>query len=134
MFYIKDHPLHGVPILGGMWGYANYRNREVGKGLMSFLKNKEIAYKYNKDHKNQKGKDQDFLSDYFWPTVKINAVIQDSYLCHTLGGSPFPTERPKNYCFVPCAYCCDDKYKQKWEYEGCPKECRPINHQNWTYC
>ena len=117
-----------------MWGYANYRNRDIGKSLYQYLKNKTICKEYNLDNESKKGKDQDFLGKYFWPLVRTNAVIQDSYLCTKLGGGSFPTQRPDNFCHVPCSYCCDKKYNRKWEYGGCPKECRPSNHQNWTFC
>ena len=117
-----------------MWGYANYRNREVGKNLLKYLKNKSICKEFKAGYSNIKGKDQDFLLKYFWPIIKKSVLIHDSYLCKKLGGVPFPTQRPDNYCFVPCFYCCDKKYNQKWDFGECPEDCRPSNHKNWTFC
>ena len=116
-----------------MWGFANYRKRDLGNKLIEFLKNKTIANDFNKNGKSDKGKDQDFLHAYFWPSAKLDALIHDSYICQKYGGIPFPTKRPNNYCFVPCAYCCDPKYNASWGYE-CPKECRPKDHQDWIFC
>ena len=117
-----------------MWGYANYRNREIGKSLVNNLKSKKIMKKFNMDNKNKKGKDQDFLKEHVWPIAYTNALIHDSFFCNIYGGIPFPTERPKNHCFVSCSYCCDDKFNQKWDFGECPKKCRPFRYQNWTFC
>jgi hypothetical protein len=117
-----------------MWGYANYRNREYGKSLFKYLKKISIGKKFNSNNENIKGKDQDFLLEYFWPIIKKKVLIHDSYFCKKLGGVPFPTQRPDNNCFVSCSYCCDKKYNKKWEFGMCPVECRPHKHKNWTYC
>jgi hypothetical protein len=121
-------------MLGGMWGYANYRNRDIGINLLAILKNETIANVFNINGTSLKGLDQDFLKLHFWPTASLNSLIHDSYFCKTLGGDPFPTQRSKIFCFVPCAYCCDENIYNKTWLDECPHDCRPNNHKDWQYC
>ncbi len=125
-----------MPILGGMWGFANFRDRVTGFKILGLIKNKAIAKHYNFNGKSQKGNDQDFLAHFVWPLIKMNSTIHASFFCQHFGNiaSPFPTQRPKYFCFVPCSYCCDEKFSHnKWA-NVCPKECRPKDHHNWIYC
>ena len=134
--YYLDHPQHNVPILGGMWGFANYRNREQAIHLFSLLIDRKIAHHYNKKNNSLVFNDQRFLRDIYWPIAKKNATIHASFFCNKYGAKsiPFPTQRPKYYCFVPCAYCCNEKLNNKTWTDECGRECRSDEHKDWLYC
>lgn len=119
-----------------MWGYANHKNRELANWLFILLIDEKISNSYNRNNASMKGRDQHFLSDYFWPIAKENATIHASYFCNKYGvlGKPFPTQRPKHFCFIPCSYCCDEIFLKKLWTDLCPMECRPKNHKDWIYC
>ena len=123
-----------MPIVGGMWGYANERNRDQANTLFDLITNKEIAINYNKYGNSSKGLDQEFLSTHVWPHVPNNSIIHDSYFCKTLRGTPFPTQRSKIFCFASCSFCCDEKiFNVTWK-DICPEDCRPKTHKDWIYC
>ena len=119
-----------------MWGYANYRDRLLGTKVFNLIIDKKISERYNLNGKSKKGSDQDFLSSYVWPIAKKNATIHASFFCNKYGAKsiPFPTQRPKYYCFVPCAYCCNEKLNNKTWTDECGRECRSDEHKDWLYC
>ncbi|RNA21923.1 hypothetical protein BpHYR1_011339, partial [Brachionus plicatilis] len=120
---------HYTKILGGGWGYANERNRDLGGYLLKVITNKWIASHYNSEGFNSKGLDQFLLEDFFYKHSKKNSTTHDSYLCQVFGGDPWPTKREKG-CFFGCIECC----KKNETVLPCPIECRPKNHQDWIYC
>ncbi len=128
-----DHPLHKNHILGGLWGFANVRNRSQASILFSLIKDKEIANRYY--NSSLKGRDQHFLRDYFYKYARLNGTIHDSYHCKLFkDSSPFPTQRSKVFCYLSCYRCCEEKYlKTLWPHK-CPNECRPFDHKDWEYC
>ena len=136
LFHImRDHPLHNKEIIGGMWGYANERNRTLGKIIYELILSKSL--KLNQKNLNNKDYDQYFLSNFVWPIAKKSATVHDSYNCKYLGGEPFPTKRPEDkFCFASCSLpCCDQTLNQKnRKMDVCPVECRPKDHQDWIYC
>ncbi len=75
-----------------MWGFYNSRDQAIAEQIYFLIVNKEIALKFNKVV-NQKGQDQNFLTQYVYPLIKNKSVVHDSYLCMTFGGEPFPTRR-----------------------------------------
>ena len=121
-----------------MWGYANVRNRDLANWLFILLTDQEITNGYNRNKVSKKGRDQRFLKDYYWPIALENSTIHASYFCNNYGNKiparPFPTQRPEYYCFVPCSYCCNKDLNNKIWKEKCSSDCRPKDHQNWTYC
>jgi hypothetical protein len=129
---ILDNPSHGTFILGGMWGFFNYRDRAKANLIFDRIIHPLIGVNLNPNHSNPKGYDQQFLSDYVYPEIKKNSIIHDSYFCLTLNDSePFPTKRFGN-CFVgTLQYVCENK---KPYFSPCPVQCRPYDHQDWTYC
>ena len=128
---MKDHPWHHVHILGGMWGFKTEKNREMAKRLFNIMINLSIAPRYNFP-KNDKGKDQDFLRDYFYPYLKDNSLVHDSFYCNDYHDSePFPTQRVGS-CFVGASL--KDTICQNSTFLACPIECRPKDHQDWIYC
>ena len=127
---MRDHKAHGALMLGGMWGTRlDKATRPVWeKSWRSILK----------DHRSKAksasgGPDQQLLAAYVWTNFggKAGCLQHDSYLCKRYPGSvPWPTQRlmePNNYVgsVVVQNYTLRDV---------CPKECRPKDHQDWTYC
>lgn len=87
---MRDHPNHGVPILGGMWG--------VKGNLLSDIK--EISEHYNPGDFWQT--DQIFLKKLVYPKVKEVSIVHDEFF----EKKSFPTEsreRNRNH-FVGQAY------------------------------
>ena len=64
-----------------MWGYANERNRTLGKTIYELILSEKITKTYNQQGQNRKGFDQAFLINYVWPFAKYNSTIHDSYNC-----------------------------------------------------
>lgn len=123
-------------MLGGMWGYANYRNRKLGRDLFGLIINRQIASQFGSAGNSQKGRDQDFLGAHIWPHAQSNAIVHASFHCKSFGDNalPFPTQRPEGNCYATCSFCCDfKKYNENWPFD-CPMECRPTNHQDWQFC
>lgn len=129
---MRDHPQHGVPVLGGMWAFRPPLNPKISRMFYDKIHNKALIKKY--DAKN----DQTFLANEIWPHVKSDAIAHDSFLCKTSYGHksvPFPTQRQftnDSDCFIGCVRpCCRNGVKPFGE---CPIECRPKDHQDWIYC
>ncbi|CAF1463214.1 unnamed protein product, partial [Didymodactylos carnosus] len=128
---IRDHPMHGVPILGGLWTTANGKNRVFILKLFKVLLNQEKIRNYPKTH------DQTFLEKLIWPHISSFALIHDSFTCHKFRRGqlvPFPTQRPSLDCHVGCVRpCCQNKSISTIK-QHCPARCRPVQHQDWIYC
>ncbi|CAF2641649.1 unnamed protein product [Rotaria sp. Silwood2] len=129
---MRDHPMHGVPMLGGMWGFRPSLNRNLSRLIHDKIHNQELIKRYG-------GRaDQGFLSSHIWPFAKASAIAHDSFLCtHGFGhqADPFPTQRPsanETNCFIGCVRpCCGFG---KMPFGECPKRCRPKDHPEWIYC
>jgi len=67
---IRDHPYHGVPILGGLWG--------IKKGCIPHFNFKRALTIYVSQNKNKQGFDQYFLADVLYPKVMKNALVHGS--------------------------------------------------------
>jgi hypothetical protein len=119
-----------------MWSHANYRDRSTAMKVYDYIKDEKISILYNRNGNSPKGSDQDFLATYVWPIAKMNATMHDSFFCDSFGAqaSPFPTQRLKYFCFVPCSYCCSESLHNKIWTDVCPPKCRPKEHQDWIYC
>ncbi|XP_064081846.1 uncharacterized protein LOC135198197 isoform X2 [Macrobrachium nipponense] len=81
---MRDHPWHGVPILGGMWGGCNdWRHEEV-------LAITKTIFRLAKSTRSDQGE----VGKHLYHLVKENGTIHDSYTCGSFRGSkPFPTQR-----------------------------------------
>jgi hypothetical protein len=128
MHIIRDHPEHNVPILGGLWGIKLNKERSWMRNLSHYLLSPNVVQCYT-------GKrDQAFLEDYVWSHANIyNKMIleYDSFFCKRFPNSrPFPTRKKSPTHFVGCRRpnCTRDKHPP------CPKQCRPVNHQDWIWC
>ena len=122
---MRDHPQHGIEILGGMWCYRTTKDLiRATQYLELMLKN---AGKRSSKSEAKKGDDQFMLQRYLWPNVKNDVIQHDSYLCKSFPGSiPYPSQRLSVNEVVGGT-------------EGnavpeCPKECRPKDHLDWLYC
>ena len=68
---MRDHPMHNVPICGGMWGVRRTANVNFRELATQFLKN-------FRGRSADIGIDQNFLAEMIWPTARENCVIHDS--------------------------------------------------------
>lgn len=128
---IRDHPLHGIPILGGLWSSAIYRNRLLFLRLFSILLDKNKVQQYSLVH------DQTLLMDIVWPKVKQQTLVFDSYTCEQFTDGhqyPFPTQRPSRDCHLGCIRPCCQNSSRIILSKPCPIQCRPKNHTDWLYC
>jgi hypothetical protein len=124
--------MHGVPMLGGMWGFRPSLNADISRILHNKIHNQELIKQYGGRN------DQTFLASHVWPLAKPSVLAHDSFLCKNGFGhtsEPFPTQRPsanETNCFIGCVRpCCGDG---KMPFVECPKECRPKDHPEWIYC
>jgi hypothetical protein len=129
---MRDHPMHGVPMLGGMWGFRLSLDRAMSRSIHNKIHDRDLVKRYG-----GRG-DQTFLAQQVWPHAKSDVIAHDSFLCKVGYGKkpdPFPTQRrPANEtnCFVGCVRpCCG---KGKMPFGECPNECRPKDHPEWNYC
>jgi hypothetical protein len=137
LFHVmRDHPYHNVPILGGLWGFKNKYNRQLGNSLFNLIIDKKIAKQYNNDGKHHKQGDQDFLAHHVWNLAKVNATVHASFFCDSFGSrtEPFPTQRPKAFCYISCIYCCEEGITDRNFTWACPEMCRPMEHKEWIHC
>ncbi|UJR35344.1 hypothetical protein I4U23_028103 [Adineta vaga] len=128
---IRDHPFHNVPILGGLWTSALYRNRVLFLRLFRILLDKIRVQQYSLM------KDQTLLEELIWPHVKDQSLVFDSYTCEQFPDGnlhAFPTQRPARDCHLGCIRpCCQNSLRIIFE-KPCPRKCRPADHPDWTYC
>lgn len=95
---MRDHPYHGVPILGGMWG--------IKGGKYQLIKNDIVDFKPT----SKKGQDQEFLKHYLYSKVEkgeLRAKVHDPFF----EGIPFPIQSKRGkenngidfigQCFMP---------------------------------
>lgn len=74
---MRDHPHHGFPILGGMWGYKSNIKYPIKNLLDSFSKN------------NRYGTDYEFFANSLYPLIQDDKIVHDPFFDKI----PFPTER-----------------------------------------
>jgi hypothetical protein len=74
---MRDHPFHGFPILGGMWGFK--KNSKYNLCDLLNMWSKENAY----------GADYNFLSKSIYPLINDDKVVHDPFF----EKKPFPTKR-----------------------------------------
>lgn len=92
--------MHDIPIVGGYWGFANSRDRQLSKHLFKILTNRFIAEYFNPGDKNLKGQDQFLLTEFFSPYSLKNSTTHDSFSCDKINGDPFPTKRSIFYDII----------------------------------
>jgi hypothetical protein len=80
---MRDHPWHGFPVLGGMWG--------AKAGTISNIQ--ELINDFNQT--NEYGTDYKFFAEMVVPRLNDNIMVHDEFFDR----HPFPVER-QNYEFV----------------------------------
>ena len=90
---MRDHPMHGTEILGGMWGARlDTGHRDQLRGAMERLlasvsshtrHTSSLILSSVQDSAQgwRKGQDQTLLTKFVWPEVKEVSCVHDSYLC-----------------------------------------------------
>ena len=68
---MRDHFLHCVEILGGLWGAKIYQRR-------SAIRETAEKFFYHFEHKMIRAFDQDILWQFIWPLAKTDSVIVSS--------------------------------------------------------
>ena len=84
---MRDHPDHGTPLCGGMWGVR-------GGKLMNIRSQIDDYYALGLTETNKFGIDQDFLTHSVWPIARTDVVEHDEFFAN----KPFPQPRdPKHF-------------------------------------
>lgn len=130
---MRDHPYHGVAILGGTWGVklSNSKVRQAfAKSFARMAKDPQ-----SKAPRTKAGPDQVLLKRHVWPWAHSVAMSHDAYSCQEFSNSsPFPTQRQAgvgNFIGSVIAINNSIPFEPKFE---CPETCRPPEHQDWIYC
>ena len=143
---MRDHYLHNIPMLGGLWGVALNRlsihDRMKILNVLLPLDNENDIRRFMKTY--SRAGDQLFLKHYIWPLARHDSLIHDSYSCFwsryisRTDTRPFPSKRQYPSCFVGCPKpCCTEEIKESIDfsrYKQCPLICRPKEHQDWLFC
>lgn len=74
---MRDHPYHGFPILGGMWGYKHSDKYDFKKLLASF------------EQANEYGTDYNFFAKVLYPIIGDDKLVHDEFF----DKQPFPLSR-----------------------------------------
>ena len=130
---MRDHPMHGAPMLGGMWGFRPPLDPATSRSIHEKIHNRHLVARYGGSG------DQTFLASELWPHVRGRTLVHDSFLClHNYGKktNAFPTQRSssanQSSCFVGCVRpCC---VQGILPFGQCPLQCRPLDHPEWIYC
>lgn len=67
---MRDHPYHGVPVLGGMWGVKGGKLKGIARDMEEF------------EPSSDKGQDQAFLWEWVWSKVKdeeLSVCLHDPF-------------------------------------------------------
>ncbi|GAB6026326.1 hypothetical protein CHUAL_012532 [Chamberlinius hualienensis] len=125
--FMRDHPMHGYIIMGGMWGGMN-KDLKLTTAILQLI----IA-----DSLNNTGTDQDVLTRVLFPIAEENGdyINHDSYSClenKPKNSWPWPVKRKNRKEFVgnPVLRPSRAFYLKK----DCPEQCRPPNHKDWNLC
>jgi hypothetical protein len=87
---MRDHPCHGVPLLGCAWGGPGMSYKRVRQGIWRWMQ-----------HDFKKGSDQRFLAKKVWPTAVQDCLQHDSQFGSRFGKTrPFPKYSNYPYKFL----------------------------------
>lgn len=78
---MRDHPYHGVEILGGMWGVKKGVLPEMKKFIDEFIKGEFWQV------------DQNFLKEKIYPLIFNNSMVHDEFHNYESFKKKFPLER-----------------------------------------
>lgn len=131
-----DHPLHGVFILAGLWGFRPEYDRTLAQKLFQKIVDPSMR-KWHRLNRNDKQADQTFLDKHLRPFIETSLTAHDSFHCLRFRSSsrPFPKQRPSSYyCHVGGYGCCGAQFLNASFPHECPYECRPHEHKEWVFC
>lgn len=94
---MRDHPQHGTPICGGMWGVCGGKLKDIHSMISDY-------YAKGLDKTVLWGLDQDFLTHTVWPMAKDDVLEHDEFFAK----KPFPLMRDPKH-FVGQVYDENDK-------------------------
>jgi hypothetical protein len=118
---MRDHPCHGTPILGGMWGAKPLFVRR-------FLNQDILLHWSEKD-----GTDQDLLRKYVYPKVKSHAIIHDSYFFfEPFAKRRFSVPRESPGSFVAETFDANNVPQHEHRLLLVALECNPIHKLRWV--
>ena len=106
---MRDHPYHGAPMLGGMWGVRGGKLKGISKGIEEFQPTAD------------KGQDQAFLWKWVWDKVRIGELsvcVHDPFFQKV--PFPFGAERGTSnggVWFVGQVFDENDKYNSQSDIE-----------------
>lgn len=111
---MRDHPYHGVPILGGMWGVKGGKLKGIAHYIEEFKP------------RSDKGQDQSFLWEWVWNKVlhgELSVCIHDPFFQKT----PFPSgatrgEANGGVWFIGQCFDENDKYNSQSDVDLLTKE------------
>lgn len=78
---MRDHPLHAIPILGGMWGVKNPKLSGIETLINDYTKGDFWQV------------DQNFLKQIIYPIIQEDCFVHDEYLHINHHSKPFPTPK-----------------------------------------
>ena len=109
---MRDHPYHGMPVMGGMWGCKGGLFRDVKTMIDSFSPT------------SAHNQDQLFLERVVYPRlIEAGCCVHDPFFRYESSARPFPTPR-QGYAFVGEAIGSDGQREDHWqilrEYEQNP--------------
>lgn len=101
---MRDHPYHGIEILGGMWGVKKNVIPQMKDLIKNFVKGDFWQV------------DQNFLKQIIYPIVKENSFIHDEYHNYEQNKKKFPLDRIDNE-FVGDVFDHNDiRHPEYWKY------------------
>ena len=123
---MRDHPLHSVPMLAGLWGTKLMNSRDAWKSIWTAI----MADPQSRSSREGKGHDQTLLSRHVWGKLYGGVMQHDNYWCTQWpdGSLGFPSQRPNSTENFVGGY----RGYRKPVWLECPKECRRL--QSWIYC
>lgn len=100
---MRDHPYHGMPVMGGMWGCRG--------GIFQDIRQQIKDFSPTRAH-NQ---DQLFLEKIVYPRlIALGCCVHDSFFRYEKNARPFPTAR-HNYAFVGEAFGSNGQREDHWK-------------------
>ena len=105
---IRDHPQHGLPICGGMFGVKKgiltelidkeYKNFLVNESIKSTVRYKQLL------ENNMHGMDQDFLETYIFPHTTSNRIVHVSEGLYMHGDIRIPKAPDGHFIGMPVSH------------------------------
>ncbi|XP_042889467.1 uncharacterized protein LOC122264572 isoform X2 [Penaeus japonicus] len=131
---LRDHPYHGIPIMGGLWGARwDLKTHDIPEFRKTLIGIRDTMIKQAKG-KFKKGLDQQIFKKALYPKTKGDVMSHDSFFCKKFpdGFRPFPTQRVNGQYLGN--YMGSREKDTHLVKKPCPVACRPKDHQDWKYC